>query len=189
MVGENELKIITKADKKKKVQDEVLISLLENPTFSVDKIARKIKSYRQGVWRSKKRLEDSGIIWGYTAVIDEKKLGHIIYIVLMKTKPMVKGLAELFITRINKDMANELQVRLTDLWYVNGEFDWVMRFSAPNHSLARRYYDTLRVVFEKYLLEKPVIMDVTCCVVAEGKKNPHVDELYDFVVKDDSRHR
>ena len=168
---------------KKTDQESVLESLLEDPTLSVGEIAKKIKSYRQGVWRRKKKLESDGVIWGYTAVIDQKMLGHIMYLVLMKTKPMSRGLAELLIDRIRKDIARRLDVRLTDLWYVNGEFDWVMRFSAPNHSTARRYYDTLRVVFEEYLLEKPVIVDVMFCLVAEGKNNPRIAELYDFAAK------
>jgi DNA-binding Lrp family transcriptional regulator len=167
----------------KLVQDDVLECLLEDPTVSVGEMAKKLKSYRQGIWRRKKKFEDDGIIWGYTAVIDQRMLGDIVYLVLMKTKPMSRGLADLLIERINKEIARKLGVRLKDLWYVNGEFDWVMRFSAPNHSTARRYYDTLRVVFEEYLLEKPVIVDVNFCLVAEGKNNPKMQELYDFAAK------
>jgi DNA-binding Lrp family transcriptional regulator len=163
--------------------DAVLESLLEDPTLSAGEIAKKLKSYRQGVWRRKKKLEDDGVIWGYTAVVDQNKLGHIMYLILMKTKPMSRGLADLLIERINKEVACRLNVRLADFWYVNGEFDWVMRFSASNHSTARRYYDTLRVIFEEYLLEKPVIVDVNFCLVAEGKNNPEIEKLYDFAAK------
>ncbi len=164
-------------------KDEILEALLDDPTKSVGEIAKEINSYRQGVWRRKKKLEDERVIWGYTAVIDQKKIGHQMYLVLLKTKPMSRGFADLVIDRIEKDVPRSIGARLIDLFYVNGEYDWIMRFSAKNHATARRYYDTLRVVYEEYLLEKPVMVDVNYIVVAEGKQNPGMSELYDFAAK------
>lgn len=167
----------------KQYQDGVLEWLLDDPTKSVGEIANELKSYRQGVWRRKKKLEEDKIIWGYTAVIDQKKIGHIVYLVLLKTKPMSRGFADLIVERIKKDAPHALNVRLIDLFYVNGEYDWVMRFSANSHSAARKYYDTLRIEYEEYLLEKPVMVDVNFCVVAEGKKNPELEKLYEFAAR------
>lgn len=164
-------------------QNDVLESLLDDPTKSVGEIAQELNSYRQGVWRKKKKLEDEKIIWGYTAVIDQKKIGHQMYLVLLKTKPMSRGFADLIVDRIEKNVPKNIGARLIDLFYVNGEYDWIMRFSAKNHATARRYYDTLRVVYEEYLLEKPVMVDVNFIVVAEGKNNPKMDELYDFTAR------
>ncbi|MCK4953518.1 hypothetical protein KAS14_07020, partial [Candidatus Bathyarchaeota archaeon] len=65
--------------------------------------------------------------------------------------------------------------------YLNGEYDWIVMFSAPNHAMARRYYDSLRLSYEEYLIEKPVIVDVNFSVVREGKLNPKIEELHEFV--------
>jgi hypothetical protein len=62
-----------------------------------------------------------------------------------------------------------------------GEYDWILMFSAQNHATARRYYNSLRVVYENYLLEKPVIVDVNFSLVREGKINPQIQKLHEFV--------
>ncbi len=56
-----------------------------------------------------------------------------------------------------------------------------MMLSAPNHATARRYYDSLRVAYGEFLLEKPAIVDVNFALVREGKINPELMKLYEFV--------
>ncbi len=167
--------------KSKKQYWDLLSHLLDDPTRSARDIGKKMNSYRQMVWRKKKELEDDNVIWGYTAVIDDSKLNHIIYIILMKTKPMSRGLADLLIRRITKGEPSKQSVRLTNICYVNGEYDWVMKLSAPDHATARRYYDTIRLLYDEYLLEKPVMIDVNFCLVSEGKTNPEIEKLYEFI--------
>ncbi len=173
-------------NKKKRRQNkmDVLEYLLDDPTKSVRNIAKEMGSYRQMVWRKKKELEDEHVIWGYTAVVNDSKLNRVSYIVLMKTKPMSEGLAELIIKRLVKEAPRKEGVRQINLCYVNGEYDWVMRFSAPSHAIARKYYDILRLMYDEYLLEKPVMIDVSFCLVAEGKINPEIKLLYDFVAEE-----
>ena len=159
----------------------LLILLLENPTRSTKKIAMMLKSNRQTIWRKKKELEDNNVIWGYTAVIDEFKLNHVIYLILMKLKPMKKEFIDLIIKRLKERTYLKHNVRVIDTIHTNGEYDWIIRFSALNHSTARQYYDTIRVLYEDYLIEKPVIVDVNFIAVSEGKLNPEINDLYNFV--------
>ncbi len=174
--------IMVKEDTKSKRQyEDVLYQLLEDPTLSAREIGKKLNSYRQMIWRRKKELEDSKIIWGYTAVIDERKLNHVIYMMLIKAKPMSRGLADLLIRRITRDEPGRQSVRIVNMFFVNGEFDWVIRFSAPDHATARRYYDTIRLLYDEYLLEKPVMIDVNFVLISEGKSNPEIEKLYDFI--------
>lgn len=162
-------------------KNDVLECLIEDPTRSVREIAKELRSYRQRVWREKRRLEKDNMVWGYTAVVDESKINHVLYIVLLKMKPMSKELAELIMKRIIKGEPYKQSVRLINVLYVNGEYDWILMFSAQNHATARRYYDSLRLVYENYLLEKPVIVDVNFSLVREGKTNPKIERLYEFV--------
>jgi DNA-binding Lrp family transcriptional regulator len=161
-------------------KDRVLKYLLKNPTNSTREMAKDLNSYPQKVWRIRKKLEEENIIWGYTAVVDENRLDHVIYLMLLKTKPMSKELAELIIKRITGGVPAKENVRLIDNLHVNGEYDWFIRFSAPDHMTARRYYDTIRVQYEDYLIEKPVMIDVNFILVAEGKINPEIGGLCDF---------
>jgi DNA-binding Lrp family transcriptional regulator len=164
------------------LDEKILNALMEDPTRSDMEIASALGTYRQKVWRKKTQLEEDRIIWGYTAVLDEKRLGHVSYIVLMKTKPMSDDFVNILLTRLTREEPRKQNVRLTNFFYVNGEFDWVLRFSAPDHATARRYYDTLRMLYDEHLLEKPVMIDVNMCLVSEGKRNPNIESLHDFVI-------
>ncbi len=165
----------------KNTESLIIKSLLDDPTKSISVMSSELKSYRQTIWRWKKKLEEDKVIWGYTAVIDERKLNKVIFLVLIKTKPISTGFVDLLISRIISEETTKLDVRLIDLWLVTGEYDWVMRFSAPDHTVARKYYDTLRRIFEDYLLDKPIMIDLNFCLIAEGKTNPEMKKLYDFV--------
>jgi len=162
-------------------EQHVLSYLLDDPTRSIRDIAKDMDTYRQKVWREKKKMEDDHIIWGYTAIYDEKKVGHVLYIVLFKTKPMSRGFADLILRRvISGDPARE-NVRLINMSFVNGEFDWILKFSSPDPASARRYYDKLRVLYDEYILEKPLMLEVNFSVVRSGKINPETNKLYDFI--------
>jgi hypothetical protein len=94
---------------------------------------------------------------------------------------MSQELSDLFIRRISKAEPQQQKVRLINVLYLNGGYDWLVMFSAPDHASARRYYDSLRVVYAEYMLERPVIVDVNFLLVKEGKKNPEIEKLQDFV--------
>ena len=157
---------------KNKRDNEILQALLKDPTKSLRDIAKELKSYRQKIWRVKKKLEEENVIWGYTAVIDDGKLNHIPYIMLLKMKPMSKELVDLMLKRLYRKEQAKQNIRLRDFWIVNGEYDWVIKFSAPDHATARKYYDTIRLLYDEFLLAKPVMVDVNFCLIAEGKRNP-----------------
>jgi DNA-binding Lrp family transcriptional regulator len=161
----------------------VLERLIKNPTKSDRKIASDLKSYRQKIWRERKRFERENIIWGYTAIVDESKYNYVIYLVLLKLKPMSKELADLMTRRKGKHQPEKQNIRLINVLFVNGEYDWLIMFSAPNHAVARRYYDSLRIAYGEFLLEKPTIIDVNFALVREGKVNPELMKLYEFVPK------
>ena len=165
-------------DKKKR---NILKSLVENPRRSDREIASRLNSYRQKVWRERKSFEREKLVWGYTAIVDESKYNHVVYLVLLKLKPMSKELADLMTRRIRKQEPEKQDVRLLNVLFVNGEYDWLIMFSAPNHATARRYYDSLRLVYSEFLLEKPTIVDVNFALVREGKANPELMKLYEFV--------
>ena len=165
----------------KRNKKTILECFLEDPTRSLRDIAKELESYRQKVWREKRKLEKENIIWGYTAVIDESKFNHVLYVVLLKMKPMSKELAELIITRKIKEEPKKQKIHLINVLYVNGEYDWMIMFSAPNHAIARRYYDSIRITYHDYLLEKPVIIDINFSLVREGKVNPEIQKLNEYV--------
>ncbi len=166
---------------KRDFEIELLDELIKDPTRSNKEIANVLDSYRQKVWRKKKELENENIIWGYTAVLDESKKNYVTYIVLLKMKPMSEDLADLIVNRQVKGKIEKQDVRLIDIFYLNGQYDWILMFTAPDHASARKYYESIRRAYDEYLLEKPVMVDVNFSLVREGKTNPRLKDLYEFV--------
>ena len=87
---------------KKMSDNDIIEFLLVDPTRSIREMAKELKSYRQTIWRRKKKLEEEKVIWGYTAVIDENKRNNVLYLILMKMKPMTPGLADTIIKRMKR---------------------------------------------------------------------------------------
>ena len=100
----------------------------------------------------------------------------------MKMKPMMSELADILVKRVKGNEPGKKNIRLIDAFQVNGEYDWIIRFSSPNPTTARTYFDTLRAVYSDFLLEKPVMVDVNFIMVAEGKMNPEIDRIFDLVI-------
>jgi hypothetical protein len=94
----------------------------------------------------------------------------------------MEEMAERITRRIKANEPGKKGIRLIDLFQVNGEYDWILRFSARDHTTARNYYDTLRAVYADYLLEKPVMINVNFILVAEGKPNPEIDDIFNLVI-------
>jgi len=161
--------------------EKVLKCLTEDPTKSPHQMAKDLGTYRQLIWRMRRNLEKDKVIWGYTAVVDERKLNHVMYVILMKLGPMTRDLAQLIIERMVTRAPNKQNVRLLNVLYVNGEFDLLVMFTAPDHASARRYFDSLRIAYQEFLVERPIIVDVNFPIIREGKVNPELKKLHDFV--------
>lgn len=159
----------------------ILDHLLIDARQSLKEIAKKCGTYRQKVWREMKTLEENNTIWGYTPVINEEKLGWKLFFIFLKTKPMTKELSETQIERIKKDHPGTLKVRVLDVYYLNGRYDWIVIFTAKDWICARKYYDNLRKVYGPHLLDKPEMSDVMFSTMRWGKMNPEIDELNNFV--------
>ena len=164
-------------------QDEkkVIKELQKNSNQSIDNIAKKCRFSRQKVWRTIKRLEENNMIWGYTAIIDDIRLNRVVYLVLLKMKSMTKELVNIIMKRIIENQSAKYNIRLIDAFHVTGEFDWIIRFSSPDRKTASKYYDSIRSIYEDFLLEKPIIIDINFIIMTAGKKNPKIKKLYEFV--------
>jgi DNA-binding Lrp family transcriptional regulator len=160
---------------------KILNELLKDPTRSLEEIARSCGSYRQKVWREKRRMEDDEAIWGYTAVVDENVIDWKSFILLIKLKPLTSDQAKLLIRRHLTNAPGELNIRLMDTYYLNGKYDLLVIFAAPNWMTARKYYDSIRLEYELYLEDRPEIIDVAFSLIRWGKVNPNIKKLKEFI--------
>ncbi len=176
-MSQKERETITTVFKGQKILNE----LLKDPTRSLEEIAKSCGSYRQKVWREKRKLEDMEAIWGYTAVVDENVIDWKSFILLIKLKPLTTDQAKLLIKRHLTNAPGELNIRLMDTYYLNGKYDLLVIFSAPNRMTARKYYDSIRLEYDRYLEDRPEIIDVAFSLIRWGKVNPNVDRLKEFI--------
>jgi len=161
----------------------VVNCLLEDPTQGMSKIAEKTSMHRRTAWQIQKDLEKDTTIWGYTAVIDERKINHVLYVLQFRTKPFTKDFADLIIQRLTSGEPMKQGVRILDIYFMNGPYDVFIKFSAPDHATARGYYENLRSVYKDHFLEAPLVSDVNFSLIQGGKLNPELQKIYDLVPK------
>jgi DNA-binding Lrp family transcriptional regulator len=77
---------MTKTNTTQRDQDEkkVLSELINNSKENIDVIAKRCGFSRQKVYKTIKQMEKNKMIFGYTAIFDEQKIGLNHYILLMK---------------------------------------------------------------------------------------------------------
>jgi DNA-binding Lrp family transcriptional regulator len=169
----------------KGIQNDILLSLLQDPTRSDSEIASALGIYRQKVWRERKRLEEEKVIWGYTAVVDESQLDRIEYLYLVKTNPLSKETVDRIYHRQPQKRWEPYDVRIINTMYLNGEYDWLIHFSAPDRKTGKRYYEFNRQNRDNSQ-ERPLLLEVSHPLWKEGKRTPTLGGLRQFLPIADS---
>ena len=129
----------------------------------------------------KKELEADHVVWGYTAVVNENKLNHIIYLAQFRIQPISKAFVDLLIKRLTTGAPDKMKIRIIDIFYVEGEYDCFIKFSAPDSITARKYYEKLRVTYKDFFRGDPSLSSVIFPIAKDSKLNPEIDKLYEFV--------
>lgn len=160
------------ADEKK-----ILHELQENGKGSIDSIAKKCGFSRQKVWRIIKRLERNKTIWGYCAVVDHDKLHLNHYTALFKRsiKPLDEKMQKEISAKKLEIYFPELNVRIDDVLYINGKYDWLLTFTAPGIKEMKIFCEKLMKKFGEYIIEYE-ILETIVAVRKKGLKNPTADE-------------
>lgn len=138
-MGKNSIEHI-KADEKK-----ILAALQRYSKENVDTIAQQCGFSRQKVWRCIKRLEANRLIWGYTAVVDGQKQGNEKFMLLLKRslQTLEKSTADdLSVNRLETAHA-DLGIAIQSSYYLHGEYDWAIIFTAPDITHAKNFSNAL----------------------------------------------
>jgi DNA-binding Lrp family transcriptional regulator len=106
--------------------DEVLAVLQENARYSTDDIARQLEMEPEDVEATIEQLEEDGVIKGYQAVVDTRKLDE----------ETVRAAVELNVTLDRETGYEDIATRLAkfemvdSLHLVSGDFDFLMEVEA-----------------------------------------------------------
>ena len=111
---------------------QILRALQENARLTTKELAARVNLSTTPVFERMKRLERSGFIKQYVAVLDAEKLGRVFTVFCsVKLKQMNQGIAHDFISVI-KDIP-----QVAECYNVSGEYDYLLKIQAPD----MRYYN------------------------------------------------
>jgi len=158
---------MAKNSRKQIEEDEikVIAELQKNSNENIGTIAKKCGFSRQKAWRIIKRLEEEKTIWGYHAIVNNEKINVHGYVLLVKgnrlpiNNSFEKDIAERKIDKI----AAEMGVTVENSYWLHGNYDGMLCFSAKDLRQAKRFQEVYLNTFngniaELNLLEKMVIV-------------------------------
>ncbi len=164
-------------------QDEkkILDELVKNAYKSINHIAKSSGFSRQKVWRVIKNLEKNKTIWGYTAIVDYEKLGKKRYIMLVKrtNKPLSEEILDKVINRDLENMAKKRGIEVINSIYINGEYDWLITFSANDIKDAKNLLELFFKLYPESISEID-LHQYMFPLEYEGILNPEIKKLKDF---------
>jgi len=161
---------------------KILYELLKDSSQSINVIAKKLGFSRQKVWRIIRQLEKNNTIWGFTAVIDEKKIKKKSYIILIKrtTEPLSEELTSNIIKRNIEPAAKKLGAVIDSSFYVHGIYDWVICLLAEDIANAKQFCDVLLRSYPGYIADIQ-ILETLFCMQKHGINNPEGKKLKEFL--------
>jgi DNA-binding Lrp family transcriptional regulator len=165
-----------------KDEKKILAELQKDAQKGIDMLAKRCGFSRQKVWRIVKRLEKNRMIWGYTAIVDEKKndLSHYTLLIKRTTKKLDEKTADTIISRKIEDVISNMEVTVESSYYVNGEYDWVVTFAAQDIVQAKKLRESL-LALHPGVIEKTVLLETLFFVKNHYILNPEKKMLKEFL--------
>jgi DNA-binding Lrp family transcriptional regulator len=175
---------MSKSSREQIDKDEIklLSELIKNSNESIESIAKHCGFSRQKTWRFIKQLEAKDLIWGYTAIFNEEKIGLIHFMIMIKrtTKNLEKVTADRIISRKVEDIATGLGIAIESSFYVHGEYDWILTFTAEDIRQAIKFSDSL-IALHPGVIEKITIMQTLMFIRKQYILNPDKAKLKEFL--------
>jgi Lrp/AsnC family leucine-responsive transcriptional regulator len=165
-----------------KDEKKILSELVKNSNEKIETIAKHCGFSRQKTWRFIKQLEAKGLIWGYTAIFNEEKIGLIHFILMIKrtTKQLEEKTVEKIVSRKLEDLVTEIGVTIESSSYVHGEYDWVITFTAADIKQAKKFSNSLSELHPG-VIEKITIMQTLIFIRKHYILNPDKKKLKEFL--------
>jgi len=163
-------------------EKKVLSEVVKNANKNIETIAHLCGFSKQKTWRIIKRLESKELIWGYTAIFNEEKMGlkHFMLMVKRSMKQLDQTTIDKIVSRRLEDLIREADITIESSWYVHGEFDWIITFTAKDILQAKKFSDSL-VAFHPEVIERITILETLIFIKKHYILNPDKDRLKEFL--------
>jgi len=165
-----------------KDEKKLLSELVKNSKENIETIAKHCGFSRQKTWRFIKQLEEKDLIWGYTAIFNEEKIGltHFMLLIKRTAKQLEKVTADKIVSRKIEDIAAELGITIESSFYVHGEYDWIITFTAEDIKQAKKFSDSV-IMLHPGVIEKITIMQTLMFIKKHYIVNPEKTKLKEFL--------
>jgi len=159
----------------KEDEKQVISELIRNGNALLDDIAEKLGCSRQKIWRIIKRLEETKVIWGYTAVVDPEKTKTRKYFVFVKwnIQPMGKDTLDI-LSKGNIDSGFSID----SSYFIHGMFDWLFVISVEDVVELKKFCSSLHATFPKRISEIQTV-EVLVPVRVHSIDNPSSEKIFD----------
>ena len=139
----------TSAETHKEDDMKILQELYSNAKESIETIAKRCGFSEQKIRRAIKHMEECHIIWGYTTVTDIRRLNQQRFMLLIKktNKPLDKKILDKIDSIDLEDIAHPLGLHILSSYYVHGNYDWIIVFTANDLQHARKFCNVLSIEF------------------------------------------
>jgi len=161
-----------------KDEKKVLYEQMKDSSQSINVISSKLGFSRQKVWRIIKKLQKEKTVWGYTAVVNNERIGMKIFILLGKRnpRPIPMDMIDIVIKGKFEKLAKKNNCILDSTFYLNGEYDFLSSFKAPNLKEAKKFQEEFNRIYEGYI-EKTKILEVLFPLRINDTMNPEIEKL------------
>jgi len=162
-------------------QDEkkILEELSKNANNSITEIANKLGFSRQKVWKTIKNLEKDKTIWGYTAIIDDTKIGRKRFFILLKKAPVKVSDEDLDVV-INRDLlevASKNGLNLESTYFFHGLYDGQLCVTAENIIQVKNFIAEMQKKLGEHYFKETNILEVLVPIQMRGFSNPSLTKL------------
>ena len=168
-------------------EKNILEELRKNASMSVNEIAKKLGFSRQKVWRIIKNLEKDKTIWGYTAIVDDIRMGQKKFCILLKKAP-VRITDEKLNVVIDRDLvkiAKRNRVTLESTYFFNGIYDGQICVIAENIMQVKNFIADMQKKIGVEYFKEADILEVLVPIQIRGFNNPNLTKLKEyFALKD-----
>jgi DNA-binding Lrp family transcriptional regulator len=160
----------------------VLAALQQNAKGSIATIAKECHMSKAKCSRTIRHLERTRKIWGYTAIVDERELPSKKFILLLKrtAEKFDETKVDDIVAKQFKHLYEPLGVRIESTYYIHGEYDWALIFTAPDLLQAKKFS---QILFDHYpgFAAKVNIMEILFTGRAHYVLNPDHSKLREIL--------
>jgi len=162
-------------------EEQIILQLQQNARENIDQMAKNLGFSRQKIWRVINRLEEDQKIWGYTAVVDEERLGlkHFIALIKRTQVPVDQQIIQKVPGAELDDFLPDTRVKPEESLYVHGSYDLLVSFYVKNIVEAKQFCERLNQKFHGYIASIE-LLETLVPIRKHGIKNPDQTKLKDF---------